>query len=205
MEYKPFKPFFSWLYEITIYFSLRIAGYGHDLARSMIGYSPKDVPFVYGTDPQSCNGDTLISELWMGSTVSKDELIGEWDDQIPEVVVQWWGNTPVKDGSHGERKISRQEVHHLNDGSFVYLEYHNVSDMGAFDGLLKIMRLYKQKEDFFPGGIRRKNFFIHKIHQVGKKWTVNLGESNFSGTSMLNAWSQIKHFRLDSLYMIKPV
>lgn len=204
MEYKPFKPFLIWLYELYIHFSLRIAGYDLDLAKSVLGYKPKDVPFIYGTDPLSCNGDTLISELWMGSTVSKDKLIGDWDDQIPEVIVQWWGNTPVKNGSRGKRKVSRLEVHHLSDGSFVQLEFRNVSDMGAFDGGLHSLSYYKPKEDFFPGGKRRKEFSIHIIHQKGVRWTVNLGRSNLSGTAMLNAWQQIKQFRMKSVYVIKP-
>ena len=204
MEYKPFKPFFGKLYELYIYLNLRIAGYDPDLAKSVLGYMPKDVPFIYGTDPQSCNGDTLISELWMGSTVSKDKLLGDWDDQIPEIIVQWWGNSPVQGGIVGKRKVSRLEVHHLSDGSFIQHEFQNVSEMGAFDGKLHSLRYYKPKEDFFPGGKRRKDFSIHTIHQKGVTWTVNLGRSNLSGTTMLNAWEQIKHFRLKSVYMIKP-
>ncbi len=183
--------------------SLKNQGYGEELARSVIGYSPKDVPYVYSTDPSYPNNGTLKSELWMGSVVSKEELVGVWSDQIPEVIVQWRGHTPIKGSVCGKREVNRLEVHHLGDGSFVQLEFRNVSDTGAFDGKLKYLDLYKLKEETNYSGKLCKEYSIHKIHRVGVRWVVDLGFSSFSGTTMLNAWQEILQFRVNT-YMIKP-
>lgn len=203
MEYKPLKPFLGWLYELYIAFSLRVSGHDSDFAQAVIGYKPEDVPFIYSSESKVVNSWTLKSELWMGTTVKKEDLIGVWDDQIPEVVVQWWGNTPIKDGVLGIRKITRLEVHHFGNGCFVSHEYNDVSDMGSFDGKLVTLRLYKPKSGFMHSGKHRKEFSIHTIHKMRLWGKVNIYFSNLSGTTMLNAWSQMKEFRTE-ITLVKP-
>lgn len=208
-KYNPTKPADQIKREKAIRESLIKAGYDKHIANAVLGYKPEDIPFIYRCDPMTTNGGSLISELWMGSSDAIHNLDGLWNDQIQEVLVQWWGHTPVEDGVEGEKEVERLEVHPVEGGSFVRIDFKGVSEMGAFDGTIKSISYYIPSGTFRPmGESRERNQYSSHHFQPpteggSEHWQVNLGRSSFSGTTILNAFSQMLSFHLGEITPMK--
>lgn len=204
VQYEPVKPLDQIKREKEICNSLINSGYDPCLANAVIGYMPKDVPFIYFTYPRKVNEGSLIIELGIGTTDAIHNLNASWSDQILEVIIQWLGHTPVVDGKEGTKEVKRLEAHQLPDGSFVKLEYHSVSEMGEFDGELKSISYYIPKEKFrVYGGRERQSYSIHVFRRDGDVWSIDLNYSNVTGTTILNALDQMIRFHMGEIIPMK--
>lgn len=229
-EYLPDKPQSERRKEYKIRQSLIEQGHSKELANAVIGYTPEQVPFIYKTEPHKTisanSGRPMTSELWIGTTDEIHNLEAEWSDQIPEVIVQWWGHTRLDEESE-VKEVERLEAHQLPDGSFVQLSYKGVTEMGEFDGALTGIEYYVPQGKFRPyGGKERMSYRIY-IARHNKKnnypqdipgislerpetddtdiheWSIDLSQTSFSGTTILNGFEQIVGFHLGEISVAK--
>lgn len=227
-EYLPVKPREQRRQEYAIRQSLLEQGHSRELADAVIGYTVDDVPFVYKGQPHESkdgnSGRPLLSELWIGTSDAIHNLDAEWRDQIPEVILQWRGYAKL-DEEGAPKTVTRTEVHQLKDGSFVEVQYGNVSEMGEFDGEITRISLNVPEGTFRPwGGPReRKSYRIYYFRRMkptypmtgvpggtlvrkgGEKheWTLDLTRSNVTGTTILNGFSEMVQFRMDEITPLK--
>lgn len=210
VKYEPTKPAAQREYEEKLRDALIEQGLPQEIAEAIVGYRPEDVPFIYRTEPHKVtNGNTYreeYSHLWIGTTDAIWNMEGDWSDQIKEVIVQWWGHSPLDDSE--PIKVERLEAHQIADGSFVELSYRNVSEMGAFDGVLVSISYYRLGKKFNPwGGKARDSYRIHGFRREqtedGEMWFVNLNSTNVEGTTILNGYSQITQFHLGEVEAMK--
>jgi hypothetical protein len=227
-DYLPIKPQEQKRREYSIRQSLLEQGHSREMADAVIGYTIDDIPFVYKDQPQEVeDGNSkrpLLSELWIGTSDAVYNLDAEWLDQIPEVILQWRGITKL-DEEGTPKEVTRNEVHQLKDGSFVEVEYQNVSEMGEFDGEIARISLNVPEGTFRPwGGPReRKSYRIYYFRRMkptypmtdvpggnllckgGKEyeWTLDLTHSNVTGTTILNGFSEMVQFKMDKINALK--
>ena len=221
-DYRPIKSEESLLEERKARHDLQLQHVDPEIVKSIRGYRPDEIPFIYkdtptevmaqinhGAEPSMEKAD---SELWIGSSDEIWNLYNKngWNDQIPEVLVQWRGLALAKD--KGGKEVSRQEVKFLSGGRFMELEYRGVSEMGQFDGHLDRISIYTPKETFRPyGGDERNSYEITYISKVGKvdttglpggrkvtdggedepEWVFSEGFGHVTGTSMLNGLGEL--------------
>ncbi len=229
-EYLPEKPQKERRNEYAIRQSFIEQGHSKELSNAVLGYTPQDIPFVYATEPhnvtQGNSGRPMTSELWIGTTDRIENLHGEWSDQIPEVVVQWWGHKKL-DEEESLKSVERMEIHHLPDGSFVNLEYRGVTEMGQFDGTLSSIEYYVPQEKFRPwGGKERNSYRIYYAHKNTKgdnmqnipggglvrpeekiegaaQWSLDISRTDTGGTTILNGYGQILNFHMGEIHPVK--
>ncbi len=220
-DYNPVKSEESMLEERKVRHDLQLQHVDPEIVKSIRGYRPDEIPFIYkdlptevmaqinrGAEPTMEKGN---SELWIGSSDEIWNLYNKngWNDQIPEVLVQWRGLTLAKDKD--SKEVSRQEIKHLSGGRFIELEYRGVSEMGQFDGHLARISIYTPKETFRPyGGNERNSYEITMISRKSDvdttglpggrrvidkedevEWGYSGGFGNVSGTSMLNGLGEL--------------
>lgn len=230
-NYLPSKPLSSRRHEYSIRQSLLEQGLPKELADAVIGYTIEDIPFVYRTMPHEVtdgnSGRPMISELWIGTTDAIHNLCGEWNDQIPEIVTQWRGYVRA-DEKNPKKRVTRTEIHHLSNGSYVELEYENVSEMGQFDGELNSINLHIPGEKFRPwGGPRERQQYgiygfrrqridsgmanvpgglILRKDKPQHEWTFQLPSgklSNVIGTTILNGFEEMVNFHMGEIEPLK--
>lgn len=161
----------------------------------------------------------MMEEIWIGTTDAIHNLDFTWVDQAPEVVTQWKGYTRTKNGQI-VKTITREEVHHLPDGSFVRIKFNNVNAMGEFDGEVDSMELHKPKKKFLQrGGEReRQSFQMYSFQRHERSdshsalvpqdepeadWTIDLTRSNVESTSMLDGLGKMINLHLSEIEPVK--
>lgn len=235
----PAKPQDSIQRELKIRNSLIEQGVEREIADAVIGYRPEDVPFVYQSEPHEVlhhrvrnnwtEGYELIpgqSALWIGTTDAIHNLVDDngWNDQIPEVIVQWRGSFVNESEQQDETaSVTRTEVKQLGDGRFVEVEYTGVSGMGAFDGDISQIALHVPENKFRPyGGNERQSYRIYYFKRTRKpnmdgvpggvlirkdkeqyEWSLNTSYSNVVGTTILNGYQEILNFHMPDLAPLK--
>ncbi len=171
------------------------------------------------------------SSLWIGTTDAIHNLVDSqgWRDQISEVIVQWRGSHIEESDQQPEvSKVTRSEAHPIEGGAFVLIEYKGVSDMGQFDGEIGNISLYVPEEKFRPygGSKERMSYRIYgfkrerfnkdvsdvpggvlnrpnKEMEAGHEWSLQLGYSNTSGTTILNGFSEMVDLHMGEISPIK--
>lgn len=236
----PAKPKASLQKELQIRTSLLEQGLEQEIADAIIGYKPEDIPFVYSSATVNVlhhrvrdnwsEGYELIpgqSAVWIGTSDAIHNLVNEngWNDQIPEVIMQWRGSSVVESQQQKARvSITRTEVKQLSNGRFVEVEYAGVSGMGAFDGDISRISLHVPEETFRPyGGSERRSYRIYafKRNRLPKmdgvpggtlirkdaklhEWSLDTGtRSNVSGTTILNGFQEMLTFHIGGIEPIK--
>ena len=208
--------------ELEIRVSLLRQGIDPEVAMAVVGYKPEDIPFVYQTTPHDVlhhqirkdwtEGADLVpgqSCLWIGTTDAIHNLVNPegWNDQIPEVIVQWRGNIFTESEQHpAGSEITRTEIKHLEGGRFLEIEYVNVSTMGAFDGNIGRISLNIPDGTFRPGGGKKRQsfrIFYFKQDKKSGEWGLDTGLTNVSGTTILNGFQEILNFHLADIVEIK--
>jgi hypothetical protein len=187
-NYLPQKPEDQLRREYKIRQELVEQGVLKEIADSVIGYRPDQVPFIYKDVPSEVlhhrvrddwtEGHELLpgkSSLWIGTTDAIWNMYNEngLRDQIPEVIVQWRGNQYTEsEQQKAGVKIERQEVKQLPDGSFVLITYRNVSNMGAFDGEIANISVYIPEGTFNPS--ERSDSKSYRIYNARRKTAPNM-------------------------------
>lgn len=222
MKQELHKPQSKDIEELKIRVNLIRQGIDPEIAMAVIRYRPEDIPFIYQTTPQDVlhhqirkdwtEGADLVpgqSCLWIGTTDAIHNLVNPegWNDQIPEVIVQWRGNIFTQSDQHpAGSEITRTEIKHLEGGRFLEIEYIDVSAMGVFDGDIGRISLNIPDGTFRPGGGRiRQSFRIFYFKQDKKsgEWSLDTGLTNVSGTTILNGFQEILNFHLADVLEIK--
>jgi hypothetical protein len=219
--------------ELAIKESFLLQGIDREIANAVIGYRPKDIPFIYRTNPHQIpnsrmknyraeNPESIPEEcsLWVGTTDAIYNLANKnrWDDQIPEVIIQWRATTFEKDEQQkAGRSFSRSEVKQLKDGKYLEVEYENVSGLGSFDGEICSIALNVPDEQYTPMGAHAKrNSYEHyhakrtpPLKSTGPleerlcEWSLDLSTTNHGGTTILNGFSELVMFNMGEIVPVK--
>jgi hypothetical protein len=183
-----------------------------EILKYIKGYSEDDVPLIYSGESHdaTCGGGDnegkdylrpVKSSLMVGMKAPIYERASEYDDQNPNVIVQWRG-MEFTDAKGGNRGITREEVEQIRPGVYITREYKGVSGLGKFDGRLVEIGIQVESGEFHPGSRypHRKEYSNTSFYR-GKngEWR----SFDFSSTTILNGVEELKAFHLTEIRLEK--
>ncbi len=149
------KPKGTLKHELRTARDLQQHGIEEEIAKSIVGYRPNEVPFIYGTGPilrhlpngkgEYVPGET---ELWVGTTKPLEEILssGRPLRNNPDVIVQWQRIAELQEDMYKD-ETTRTELKPLPGGGFVEVTYTNVSSPGCFDGEIETVYVFQPEKE----------------------------------------------------------